>query len=172
MPSRTIVRLMAENLPEHRILEAIFLPERTAGLLKVSSYLTSSAAVAAAVGSVLERPDVPLALVLNTKTDDPAKIDDERRTISRILYRNGPADWHVALAVPDVDSWLMADPRVRQVFEADEVTRTDRYERAVRAIDLARAAPIDREAIGRAHPEFRALNEFIVENTRVPQTSP
>src|SRR4051794_12318444 len=92
------VRLLTEDLPEHRALEALFLPERRSGAVRVSSYLTSSAAIGAAEMSLLERPDVAVALVLNADTEDPLKIEERRQVVRRILYRSAPTGWLLSVA--------------------------------------------------------------------------
>lgn len=169
IPTPQRVRLLAENLPEHRLLEAIFLDERQRGLVEVSSFLTPDAALGAAELFLLQHPERPVALVLNTGTDHSERIAAQRKVTRRVLSRITPDGWHLALAIPDVDAWVMADSRLRQAFESDETTRRSRYERAVRIGDLARDLPVDHEAIGRAHPEFAALAEFINRHATVPQ---
>jgi hypothetical protein len=73
------------------------------------------------------------------------------------------------VAVPRVDAWVLADPRIAQAFLEDEATRTRWSAQAERIGELARQAPLDREAIGRACPGFAALAEFIKRHAPVPQ---
>src|SRR5262249_51242378 len=113
--------------------------------------------------------DGPIALVLNTDTDDPERIEREQKTIERILYRAAPRGWHVTLAIPKIDAWVKADPRIRQDFEANLATRDSRYNQSLQIEELVKEAPLDREAIRRAHPEFRALEEFIERSSPIPQ---
>src|SRR4051812_25188647 len=108
------VRILAENLPEQRFLEAIFREELEHDLVEISSWLTSSAVIGIAQRTLLEQPERPVALVLNTNTRDPREIDVQGRTVRRILARITPDGWHVALAIPEVDVWVLADPRIAQ----------------------------------------------------------
>ncbi len=161
--------MIAENLPDQRCLEAIFLEEIERGALQVDSTLTASAATSIAEYSLMTAPERPIALVCNAHTTDPDAIDDERGAVRRILGRVAHSGWHVAWAYPNVDAWILADPRVRGIFDGDEVTRRSRYDRAVRIGPLARTQAIDRDAIGRAFPDFRALVAFIERHAFVPQ---
>src|SRR5438132_5984776 len=96
-------RVFVENLPEKRIAEAIlgrYHPEIVDGF-------TASAATALAELSLLEHPERPVAVLLNTRTEDPAEIDEVRSALRRILARASPSGWYVALAVPRLDAWAM-----------------------------------------------------------------
>ncbi|MDR3639093.1 MAG: hypothetical protein P4L84_35135 [Isosphaeraceae bacterium] len=161
------VQLLAENLPEHRFLEAIFLEERRAGLVTVSSYLLPSTALAAAELYLLQDRQRPIALVLNSGTKVPEQIERKRASLQRVLSRITPEHWLVVLAIPDVDSWIMADPQVQERMAADLAFRESRDERSARIAELARTHPLDRNAIGQAHPEFRDLVGFIEQHTSV-----
>jgi hypothetical protein len=165
------VRILAENLPEQRFLEAIFQEEMVRNLVEISSWLTSSAVIGIAQRTLLEQPGRPVALVLNSNDSDPQEIEDRSRTVRRILSQITPDNWHVTLAIPKVDSWIRADPRIAQAFQADETMRNDRYNQAVQIGYLVQQAPLDRLAIGRVHPEFAALAEFIQRHLPVPQTA-
>jgi hypothetical protein len=68
--------MLTENLPEARVLEAIFRAERENGWLEVSYHLTASGALSSGELSLLEHPDVPVALVVNSIT-----LDKEKSTI-------------------------------------------------------------------------------------------
>jgi hypothetical protein len=169
MPPSSI-RVLTENLPEERALQAIFRDELERGSIEVQSLLTSSAALGVAEYSLLEHPDRPIALVLNAGDEDPMRREERRDTIHRILTNASTSGWHVALAVPDVEAWFMADPFVRATFDADEAARSSRHERAVRIGPLARRRSIDRESICREFPEFQALAEFLERSARALQT--
>ncbi len=162
------LRLITENLPEQRFLEAIFRPEIERGAVQVDSALTASAATGIAEYSLLSYPGRPVALVLNAGGRYPLTDEDLEATI-RILSKASRSDWCFVPADPDVDAWVMADPRVRAGFESDETTRNNLHERAARIGDLARARPIDRAAIGRSHPSFRDLDNFIKQHTSALQ---
>jgi hypothetical protein len=161
--------LITHSVTNQRFLEAVFRKERESGAMEVSSRSTYSGAIATAEYSLLTGQHNPIALVLNADTDDPERIESEERTIGRILYRAAPNGWHVALAVPNVDAWVKADPRIRADFEANPATRDSRYNQAVRIEELVKEAPLDRDAIRRARPEFRALEEFIERSSPILQ---
>jgi hypothetical protein len=163
--------MITENLTERRFLDAIFRAEIERGAVEIASTLTSTGALSVAEYSLLEHPEIPVALVLNADTDDLERVDARQRTIERILTRAAPTGWHVTLAVPKIDAWVKADPRVREDFESNEATRDNRFNQGVRIGELAKVAPIDREAIARAHPEFRALEEFVERHAPIPQPS-
>lgn len=159
------IRLVTANLPDHRILEAIFLEESRAGLIEVSSYDLPNSALAGAELNLLQYPDRAVALVLNAGTDVSEKVDRKRAGFRRYLARITRKNWIVVLAVPDVDSWVADDPRVRERMTTDPAFRDSLDERAVRIEELASAHPLDRSAIGQAHPEFRTLLDFIEKHT-------
>src|SRR5688500_7078178 len=98
------VRLITENLPEQRFLEAIFLREvDDLKTVEVDSALTASAATGIAEYALMEHPERPVALVINTDTEDPEEIEEEvRGPVHRILAQITPTGWHVALAIPKV----------------------------------------------------------------------
>lgn len=154
------VRLITQDLPEQRFLEAIFRPEVELGTVQVDSGLTVSAAIGIAEYSLLSYPGRPVALVLNTGGRYPLTNEDLEATI-RILSDASPSPWCFVPADPDIDAWVMADSRVRACFISDETTRNSVSERAARIGDLARDEPLDRAAIGQSHPSFRDLDSFI-----------
>jgi hypothetical protein len=163
--SQHAVRLLAENLPDQRFLEAIFRPQIDQGLLKVDSGLTTSGAISIAEFSLLKDPDQPVALVLNTHTSDEEKIADLLGSVRRILSRTVSSNWHVALAIPRLDQWAMKDPAVKAAFDSSPATSKNHnslyVDRAVRMADLVRKKPFDRAILARESVQFRALEEFI-----------
>jgi hypothetical protein len=87
-----------------------------------------------------------------------------------MLSRIAHSGWHVTLAIPNLDAWVTADPRVKAIFDSNEATKTDRYLRAARIVGLAQERPLDRKAIGLAHPEFLELLRFVSQYEPVPLT--
>ncbi len=165
--SRPRVWLLTENLPERRFLEAIFADRRAAGDVAVRDYLVRSAAIGMAKLSLLEQPELPLALVFNTQTEDPIEIEEQRGTLQRILAACALQGWHVALAAPRINAWALADPWIKQQFEDRPETdprRQDQgmyYNQAIRIGELVQRRPFDVEALKAVSPEFRSLNKFI-----------
>jgi hypothetical protein len=170
MPSPN-VRILTEKLADQRFLGAIFLGEESLGLIEIIPCLTSSAAVSGAMTMLSNDPERPIAVVINADTEEPREVKTIRGSAWRLLAQvtDGDENWHVALAVPRVDAWVLADPRIAQAFQAEEATRTRRSAQAERIGELARQAPLDREAIGRAHPGFAALAAFIKRLAPVPE---
>jgi hypothetical protein len=167
------VHLISENLPEQSFLQAIFLEEWRRGLVGFGSYLTPDGALSGAELHLLRnlgrREKQPIALVLNAGSRPLEVIARKRAAIGRDLSKISRGNWHVTLAIPKVDAWVLADPAVRAGFEADEATRDNRYEQSRRIREIAERRPIDRQLIAASHPEFVELAEYIREKTAVPQ---
>jgi len=160
----TVIPLIVENLPDERFVEGIFKPEIEAGLVSVHARYTASGAVSLAQSSLLEHPDRPIAVILNTGTDDPNEIEQEYRgPVQRILSRTAGRSWHAAFAIPGLDVWAAADPRIREALERDEAEhgKSTCAERSRRFEELVKEQPFDREALCRANDEARGLIEFI-----------
>ena len=164
-----MIRVLTEDVKEENVLLAIFQEEVSGGLVSVQSFMTSSATLASAEYSLLTRRDCAVALVVNSNDWSEEEVEDERATIHRILHRAAPVGWHVSIAQPSVDAWIMADPAIRAIFEAKEATRSNPSQRAREIGEVAARHPIDREAIARAHPDFRSLVEFIAAHSRAPE---
>jgi hypothetical protein len=172
MPRSNGVRLLVENRPEEKIAEAIFRREVESGLVEVDSGLTTSGTIALAELSLLEHPDRPVALVLNTRTENQEKIAELHETVPRILSRTAPPDrWQVALAVPRLDAWAWVDPRLRAALEAREVLNKDYSRLADELVKLTRKHPFDVEALAQASPDFRGLLDFIQRHAQAARPS-
>jgi hypothetical protein len=165
------IHLFTEKLADRRFMEAIFLEEEARGLVEIEAELTSSGAVTAAMTVLSDHPERLIAVAINADTNDPREVKAIRGSAWRLLAQltDGDENWHVAVAVPRIDAWILADPRIAQAFQADEATRKSRYAQAEQIGELARQAPLDRAAIGRACPEFAALAEFIKRHAPVPE---
>ena len=155
------IQLLTENRAEQLFLMAIFLEERRRGLIEVSSFLLPDTAVSAAELYLLQRPERPIALILNAGHKAPEQIEKKRAVLRRILSKITRKNWHISLANPNVDAWVMADPDVKAEFEADPAAKDNRHEQAARIGDIAARRDLDREKIGESHPEFAALVEYI-----------
>lgn len=163
MPDYTI-RLLVENLPDQRIVEGILKQEIDEHHVHIDRGWDSSTVVSIAEFSLLEHPERPVAVIINTKTSEPAEIEDEfRGPVRRILSRAAPQGWHAAFAVPRLDEWAMADDRIRNEFERVEAQRGDNSypDRAVRFAALVNQEPFDREALCQSCEEARELFKFI-----------
>ena len=162
--SRNSVWVFTENAKGKALLETILGREYERGAIGVGSVSTSSAVISNAELTLLTYPRQPVALVFNVDTFEPYRLDDERDAARRILGRVARSGWLDVWANPDVSSWIMADPRIRRRVEEDGETVGNYQGRAYLIRDWVRDEPIDREAIARAHPEFRGLADFIEEH--------
>ncbi len=158
---RPSLQILAEKLSGERALQALFQGESKRGEIGIRSCFTSSGVISVAQSILLQYPEQAVILVFDAGDKDDHDIEERRNTIYRILAGTAPDGWHVTLARPDVDAWLMADPAARAIFEADGATRRSRIERAARIGEIARNRPLDREAIGKVHPEFASLVAFV-----------
>jgi hypothetical protein len=108
-----------------------------------------------AVGSFMRRnPDLHVAVVLDTDSEDPQKIRElYEEACHRIELEISWARerWHVALAVPDLRAWAVIDDHVRQEYEK------------VRQDPATAATPEERAKIDQ--PNYRALATKIGEWT-------
>ena len=155
------VSVWTEDRAEQHFLEAIFAESIASGIVTVRSGLGRSPAISFVQSSLFEHPERPVALVLNTETEDLSEILAQRGTVSRILARASSSGWHLALAIPKLNAWAKIDPRIAAAFEADEATREDYYAQASRIRDLTRRRPFDVEALRAKSREFRKLEDFI-----------
>ena len=169
--SEPTIRMLTDGKINEGLIRALFRDELDRGEITLRSYYATSGAIGAAEFTLIEYPDVAVILVFNAGDEEDYKIEERQATIHRILYRDAPDGWHVTLAVPDVDAWVMADPEVRAAFEADEATRANPRERSKRIGPMAEARAIDREAIAHAHPEFASLMEFLASRARIARAS-
>src|SRR5262249_32795669 len=124
--SERSVRVVVETLAEQRILEAILHWQIARQEVEIDSGWTTSGAIARAQAFVLDHLERPVALVLNTHSTDWNQVENLRGTAQRLLSWAGTSNWHVALAIPRMDAWAKADPRIREAFEKDERLR-DNY---------------------------------------------
>jgi hypothetical protein len=86
----------------------------------VDKGFTDDGVAARAWALLLRRPDVHVAIVLETCSEDPERIrevyeDCRRRIRGNITYAEEL--WHVAVAVPDLKTWALKDDYVRQEYE-------------------------------------------------------
>ncbi len=155
------VQMVTATLSEHRGLAAIFSREVHTGSLSIISYMQAQTAVGGAELSLLNDPERPVALVLDAETVDAEAIDQRRRSMERRLGRLTPEPWTITLAVPNIESWALADPEIRALFESDEAFGSNRLRSATRLADFVRQHAIDRAEVGRQHPEFARLLEYL-----------
>ncbi len=167
----TNVLIAAGEYPVESILGAIFGGELNRGEIELVPMWTMSSAFSLIEESALYDPLRPAAMVANTDDDTDEEIEEGRAACRRMLHRASfHANWLVSFAIPDAGAWIMADPAVRDEVDRMDPAPATRRERIERIKALAAERPIDREAIGRAFPDFRALDEFI--KARVKTSEP
>jgi hypothetical protein len=137
--------------------------------------------VAAAWTILLRRPDVHVAVVLETCSEDPAKIREVYEDCCRRIRRNISYEeerWHVAVAVPDLKTWALKDDYVRQEFEKirqDPATASTPEDRekievsnyntlASKLLEWTVDHPFDLEGLKRQSRQVRELCTFIDES--------
>lgn len=161
--------MLVENLPDRRIMEGIFADELKGKQIRVDDCLLASAALAMAKGSLLERPGLAIALVVNANTTDPIAIEERRGSIHRILGQVAADGWHATLVVPRLDVWAEADQRIHAAFSGHpERLGPDNYvDRAVELSELVRQEPFDRQSLRSQSSDFRALENFIQQHAAI-----
>src|SRR5262245_19167407 len=104
-------RLLVESSADRRIAECLFHQEVKDRLLAVEARLTASGAISAASLFLLQGPEQPVALLLNTETMDPVQIEEEwRGPTTRILARIALKGWHLAPRRPPTGRLGLARP--------------------------------------------------------------
>jgi hypothetical protein len=156
MPSLPPV-VYVENLPQKRLAEALLRPYA----VEIVDGLTTSGAIAQAEFLLLRQPERPVALLLESRTEDPVEIGQLREPTQRILARASPDNWHVAVAVPRLSDWVLTDPAIRQDFESRHNGRPTYPDLAVRVAEITRKRPFDETALRQQSPDFRGLVEFL-----------
>jgi hypothetical protein len=156
-----------------RFLRAIFPDQITSGLIHLSTPYASGA-LTWAQGSLLMHPERPVALVLCSETEDRRAIITMKDAAQRVLASGKPTGWHVAMAVPRLDAWVMVDPRIREAFEADELTRDPQnyYGRSLKIGELTKDKPFDVALLRQESAEFQGLEEFLERQLRAPKVKP
>jgi hypothetical protein len=157
--------LFVETVSEQRFAEAIL---GSAGVQIISCW-TSSGAISRAETRLLTQADAVVAVLVNTRTEDPIAIDESRQAAHRILGRAGPREnWYVAFAIPNLEAWARTDSRIRQDFETYQQGKSTYFDRAIRAVELTRQKPFDPTELLRQSPDFKGLIEFIYKHTAAP----
>jgi hypothetical protein len=126
---------------------------------------TTSGAVARARASLEEHREQPVVLLLSTRTDNPIKLEEEYRgPIRRMLTPSAACreDWHLALAVPELEDWVLSDPRIRQDLESRfQGKYSTELDRALRVLELTKRQPFDATELLRSNDEYQALIVFL-----------
>ena len=179
--------LLVENFPQQRFAEAIFQDKIESKAIRVFKFFTLGTTLGAAESSLLSHPDRPVAVLLETQSQDVQIIRDLDETAKNRLIRVSPARerWHVALAIPRLDAWALTDDHIRQEYDKirqDPASATDEKGReaiernnylnlAARMSSFVQDRPFDLENLKRKSRQCRELCEFI-ERSFEPVTVP
>jgi len=163
--SKPLTRLFVENRGEVLIATALFDEFAADERLSIKMCWDPGSAISIAESSLLTNPSTAVAVLLNCG-DRPETF---RLPFERILQRSGPrSQWHVALAIPDMTSWVLRD----SVFAA-AVSQAAAAGRPVAKVDLAVFAKewvasgnqFGLDGIRTADAEFARLYEFVLNHT-------
>jgi hypothetical protein len=143
-------------------IEALLHPH----LIEVCGGFTHSGTISEAEMSLLQHPERPVAVVVDTRTENERECADMRLTIKRILARAYPENWYVGVAIPRMVTWAMTDPRFKQ--EIDALGSKALYgDKATRVGELIKKLPFDATELYRTSPDFRGLVEFVQKHSPV-----
>lgn len=153
--------LLVENRAEELMASGIFKDFIASELLRVIMCWESSSAISRAELSLLQNPELPVALVLNCSGPP----EEFRAPVENILRRDAPrGPWHLALAIPDMTTWLRLDPTFASALANSTSTNmASKVEIAVFFKDWSAVASnrVDRDSIASRDREFEALHRFI-----------
>jgi len=166
------LRMFVENRAEELMANGIFADHVRDGRLVVRMCWTSSSAISFAELILLREAATPTSVILNC-TSDPEEL---RTPIERILSRAGSKErWHVALAIPDMTTWLLAEPKFAESetearAKGSPATKADV---AVRFKEWAQQPGnhFNRDEVSRKNEEFEALNRFVEQHLSAPASA-
>lgn len=151
-----LVQVWTEDLPEQRVMEAILRERLDRREISIETGAGGTSILSITSSRLIRDPQQPMALVLDAEGEEPTELH-------RLIYRYMPAvdTWVDAVAVPDVDAWAWADPRLAEVFRSTPGLAGDRYRRAEAIGRLTGEIPFDVAALRETDEEFRRLEEFL-----------
>jgi hypothetical protein len=162
------VRTLTDSPAAERVLKAILKPWVDRKEIHIS-YLLGSASIVLARQSLLEHPERPVALVLSADTTNAQKAFEDRASVQRMLGSAYPDNWYVAIVIPKVSAWALADPRIKSEFDAGELSKSSEYQQAIRISELVKEKPFDLDALRKVSPDFRGLEDFLNRYAESPQ---
>jgi hypothetical protein len=157
-------QVYVENRSNKHFAQALLQPY----VVEVIATTTTSSAISKAMGSLLDHPERPVAVLLDAPSESSREIAEERATIKRLLARAAPEGWYVAIAVPRLDAWAMTDPRIEQDFESYLDGKASYHDRALRIGELIKRHPFDPSELYRTNADFKGLVEFLQRHSPVP----
>jgi hypothetical protein len=134
--------------------------------VEVEGGFTHSGTTSAAEMSLLQHPERPVAVVVDTRTEDERQCASLRLTVKRILARAYPENWYVGVAIPNMVAWAMTDPRFKRELDSLD-SKTLYLDRAARVGELVKKLPFDASELYRTSTDFRGLLEFVQKHAPV-----
>ena len=161
--NQTVVRLFVAYYIEKLIIEGMFTDYVRDRSLTTEICGTTSSAISLAESWLLTSESAPVAVAF----DCAAEPWDHRVPIENIFSRAGARKrWHVALAIPDMTTWLLLDSKFAEAADKAQVPANSELELAQFFADWAKQPgnQFDREEVSQHNPDFAALNRFIEEH--------
>jgi hypothetical protein len=135
-------------------------------LVEVHGGFTHSGTTGQAQASLFVDPERPVAVVVDTRTENERECAEMKLTIKRILASAYPENWYVGIAIPRMVAWAMTDPRFKQ--EIDAMGSKALYgDKAMRVGELIKKLPFDATELQRTSADFRGLVEFVQKHSPV-----
>jgi hypothetical protein len=128
--------------------------------VEVRGGFTHSGTFGRAEASLLDNPERPVAVVVNTRTEDESKAAALRLGVKRILARAYPEGWYAGVAIPNMLAWAMTDTRFKREIDALD-SKTLYQDKAGRVGELVKKLPFDASELYRTSADFRGLLEFV-----------
>jgi hypothetical protein len=138
--------------------------------VEVEGGFTHSGTTSAAELSLFQHPERPVAVVVDTRTEDARKCAEIRLAVKRILAAAYPENWYVGVAIPRMVAWAMTDPRFRRELDALD-SKALYNDRAALVGELAKKLPFDTTELYRSSPDFRGLLEFVQKHALATTTA-
>ncbi len=160
------VPVYLEYAPEVPFVQALLRPYA----VDVRGGFSSSAAISFVKASLIENPEQPVVLLLDSDTENE-KPESTRGTVKRILARAHYENWYVGLAVPNMLAWAATDPRFGQEIAPldGQASYTRHYAtQMARVSELLATQPFDASELARTVPDFRGLLEFLQKHAPAP----
>jgi len=170
---------------QKRVIRAIFASLIHNAPVVVDDSASDDSALSVAETVLWRHPDWNVAVVLETKSEDPQKIRERYESACRRLRRVSTKRWHVALAIPNLQEWALIDEHVRQEYakihqdpsaaatpeERAKIELMNFYALATKIGEWVEEKPFDLETLKRKSRQVCELCTFI-EKSLQPKPEP
>ncbi len=147
-------------------IEALLRPHA----VEVHGGFTHSGTSSRAEMSLLQHPERPVAVVLDTRTENERECAIIRSTTKRLLAASYPENWYAGIAIPNMVAWAMTDPRFKREIDALD-SKAFYLDRAARVGELVKKQPFDASELLRTNADFRGLLEFVQKHAPVAKVA-